>query len=190
MTTQQTIGRIDRASRPDWILPADVAAADGAQLLQHKRVGVVGGGLTGLTAACVLAGMGVHVDLFEASGRFGGRVLTLRNGDPLPGDPSRRIALPGDQLVDAGATRIHPHMVTMEYLRLLDVPIAPLVTRNDDALIHVGEGDRSRVLRQRDWWQEVRRAALRPDLVEAFRTSSRTRPPIRCPTAPGAHWTR
>lgn len=170
MTTVQTIGigRMDPASRPDWVLPADVAGAPGAGRIQGKRIGVVGGGLAGLTSAFILARMGVHVDLFEAADRFGGRVLTLRHGDPLPGDPSHTVSLPENQLVEAGATRIHPHMVTMEYLRLLDLPIAPLVTRNDDALVHVGEGGQARVLRQRDWWQEVRRLAVRPDLAEAF----------------------
>ncbi|MEU8927781.1 FAD-dependent oxidoreductase [Kitasatospora sp. NPDC048545] len=168
MTVQQMIGRIDPASRSDWILPADVARAAGAESLQGKRVGVVGGGLTGLTSAFILAGMGVHVDLFEAAGRFGGRVLTLRNGDRLPGDPSRVMTLPGDQFVEAGATRIHPHMVTMEYLRMLDVPVAPIVTRNDDALIHLADSSGSKVLRQRDWWQEVRRLAIRPDLAELY----------------------
>ncbi|MFD7168982.1 flavin monoamine oxidase family protein [Streptomyces violascens] len=168
MIAQQVIGAMGPASRSDWILPADIAGSAGAESLQGKRIGVVGGGLTGLTSAFILAGMGVHVDLFEAAGRFGGRVLTLRSGDPLPGDPSRVMALPGDQLVEAGATRIHPHMVTMEYLRMLDVPIAPIVTRNDDALIHLADGGESRVLRQRDWWQEVRRTAVRPDLAELY----------------------
>ncbi|MFI8100307.1 flavin monoamine oxidase family protein [Streptomyces sp. NPDC086023] len=112
--------------------------------------------------------MGVHADLFEAAGRFGGRVLTLRHGDPLPDDPGRMVTLPDGQLVEAGATRIHPHMVTMKYLRLLDVPIAPLVTRNDDALLHLGKGQHPRVLRQRDWWQDVRRLAVRPDLAEKY----------------------
>ncbi|MFG3024963.1 flavin monoamine oxidase family protein [Streptomyces sp. NPDC048254] len=168
MTMQQTIGRIEPASRTDWVLPADVAGAPGAERLQGKRIGVVGGGLAGLTTAFVLAGMGVHADLYEAAERFGGRVLTLRHGDPLPDDPTRRVTLPDGQLVEAGATRVHPHMVTMEYLRLLDIPIAPLVTRNDDALLQVGQGTGSQVLRQRDWWQEVLRAAVRPDVADAF----------------------
>lgn len=86
----------------------------------------------------------------------------------MPDDPSRTASLPEGQLVEAGATRVHPHMVTMEYLRLLDIPVAPLVTRNDDALLRLGEGDADSVLRQRDWWQEIRRTAVRPDVDAAF----------------------
>ncbi len=202
MIAQRTIGRIDAASRTDWILPDDVAGAPGAQHLKGKRIGVVGGGIAGLTTAYMLARMGIHVDLYEAAERWGGRVLTLRDGDPFPDDPSRTVSLPEGQLVEAGATRVHPHMVTMEYLRLLDIPIAPLVSRNDDALLRMGEGGAESVLRQRDWWQEIRRTAVRPDVGVAFphlvadasadQAPHRTRRSLRAlsdigdPTAPAA----
>ncbi|MFJ8928010.1 flavin monoamine oxidase family protein [Streptomyces sp. NPDC102364] len=168
MTGQQNIGRINSESRTDWVLPVHVAGAVGVEHLKGKRIGIVGGGLAGLTAAFLLAEMGVSPDLYEAAERLGGRVLTLRDGDALPGDPTRVMTLPDGQPVEAGAARVHPHMVTMEYLRLLNIPVAPLVTRNDDALLHLSQGDDSRVLRQRDWWQEVRRLAVHPAVAESF----------------------
>lgn len=42
------------------------------------RVGVVGGGLGGLAAACVLAARGHRVTLFEASGWLGGKAAVIR----------------------------------------------------------------------------------------------------------------
>ncbi len=63
------------------------------------RVGVVGGGLAGLTAARAIAAAGVDVVLFEASGRCGGQVRTFRTGDWIledgaEGFPARRPAIP------------------------------------------------------------------------------------------------
>src|SRR3954447_21124377 len=42
------------------------------------RVGVVGGGLGGLAAACVLAARGYAVTLFERSGHLGGKAAVLQ----------------------------------------------------------------------------------------------------------------
>ena len=48
-----------------------------------KRVIIVGAGLAGLACGCELGGMGYWVNVFEARGRVGGRVLTLE--DFVPG---------------------------------------------------------------------------------------------------------
>src|SRR5437868_12287495 len=52
------------------------------------RVGVVGGGLGGLAAACVLAARGYRVVLFEQSPWLGGKAAVLRDAgfrfDPGP----------------------------------------------------------------------------------------------------------
>src|SRR5215510_13175772 len=43
-----------------------------------KSVAIIGGGITGLTAAFYLKRMGVPVFLYEASGRVGGVIQSLR----------------------------------------------------------------------------------------------------------------
>jgi oxygen-dependent protoporphyrinogen oxidase len=47
-----------------------------AQDLRHRSVAVVGGGITGLTAARRLARQGAHVTVYEAGPRLGGQVRT------------------------------------------------------------------------------------------------------------------
>ena len=53
-------------------------------------IGIIGGGLTALTAAKELAESGKHVELFEASNHLGGQirpyVVTSLDGDPMPID--------------------------------------------------------------------------------------------------------
>lgn len=47
----------------------------------HLRIGIVGGGLGGLAAACVLAARGHHVELFEKNDWLGGKAAVhLENG--------------------------------------------------------------------------------------------------------------
>ena len=45
-----------------------------------NRVGVIGGGLGGLAAACTLAARGYDVVLFEKSGWLGGKAAQLNRG--------------------------------------------------------------------------------------------------------------
>src|SRR5436190_1939773 len=48
------------------------------------RIGIVGGGLAGMSAALALASRGLEVELFEGADRLGGRVATSR--DPATGE--------------------------------------------------------------------------------------------------------
>jgi phytoene desaturase len=41
-------------------------------VMEIKTVGIIGGGLSGLSAAVYLARKGLHVKLFEANGKLGG----------------------------------------------------------------------------------------------------------------------
>ncbi len=50
----------------------------------EPRVAIVGGGLAGLAAAAALADCGLHVELFEARTRLGGRATSFR--DPTSGE--------------------------------------------------------------------------------------------------------
>jgi monoamine oxidase len=64
------------------------------------RIVVVGGGLAGLTCAYRLKQAGLRADLYEASGRLGGRCWT-RRGDFVEG----QIAEHGGELIDQGHTQ-------------------------------------------------------------------------------------
>ena len=66
-----------------------------------RRVGIVGGGILGLTAAYRLKQSGVNAQLDEASDRLGGRCWT-RRGDFAEG----QIAEHGGELIDQGHTEI------------------------------------------------------------------------------------
>ncbi|MFD4434106.1 FAD-dependent oxidoreductase, partial [Nocardia sp. NPDC058497] len=140
----------------------------GATALRGRRIAIVGAGIAGLACAYTLTGLGAIVEVYEARAALGGRILTLRDGDTLSGSGSAPIRLPTGQSVEAGAARIHPHQVTMDWARLLRVPLAPLVVRNDDALINLTDNQAPHILRQRDWWQDLRERIVRPDIRQGY----------------------
>src|ERR1700749_431649 len=48
-----------------------------------KQIAIVGGGISGLSAANLLARAGYGVTVLEAKAGFGGRIWSIRNGGPL-----------------------------------------------------------------------------------------------------------
>jgi len=72
----------------------------GPEVKYDGVVGIIGAGAAGLYAADYLIAKGVKVKIFEASGRIGGRIRSIRTSDPLFND------LIADFPVELGADRI------------------------------------------------------------------------------------
>lgn len=82
---------------------------------RHLRIGVVGAGIAGLVAARLLEDIGYDVTIFEARGRVGGRIHTIRK----MGNPPRTA--------DAGATRFSDtDLHTLYWLRRFNIRLIPM----------------------------------------------------------------
>ncbi len=122
-----------------------LAAGDTTQALPNgsmtgKRVVVIGAGMAGLCSAMRLARAGAEVEILEATGRPGGRSLTLRNGDSFRewdwDTPSTmKFEAVGDMPADdpdnylnAGPGRIpQHHSRVIDYCKLLGVELQPYI---------------------------------------------------------------
>ncbi len=130
--------------------------------LSGKSVLVIGAGLAGMCAGMRAARAGASVTILEASGRPGGRSLTLRNGDSYrewdwnsattmvfeqvgdvaPDDP--------DNYLNAGPGRIPQHHArVLDYCRELGVPLQPYLYMDKANLM------------QNDAWNEGRPVQVR-----------------------------
>ncbi|GIH92513.1 flavin monoamine oxidase family protein [Planobispora siamensis] len=102
------------------------------------KVVVLGAGVAGLTCAYELGKAGYDCTVLEASDRIGGRNLTLRGGDALR-DLDGQVQTAGFEegtYFNAGAGRIAPWMVTMDYCRELGVPVEVFVNNNAAAYVY------------------------------------------------------
>ncbi|MFI6507422.1 flavin monoamine oxidase family protein [Streptosporangium sp. NPDC050855] len=99
---------------------------------------VLGAGVAGLTCAYELGKAGYDCTVLEASDRVGGRNLTLRAGDRLDelGGATQTAGFGEGVYFNAGAGRIAPWMVTMDYCRELGVPIETFVNNNASAYVY------------------------------------------------------
>ncbi|WP_167854918.1 flavin monoamine oxidase family protein [Mangrovimicrobium sediminis] len=108
---------------------ADPGEAQPVQLRplgERKRsVIILGAGISGLVSAYELQRAGYDVTLFEASGRLGGRNLTVRHGDVIDEAGNRQTCRFDDQphlYFNAGPARIPAvHTGIMHYCRALGV---------------------------------------------------------------------
>ncbi|GHH70763.1 monoamine oxidase [Streptosporangium violaceochromogenes] len=102
------------------------------------KVVVLGAGVAGLTCAYELGKAGYDCTVLEAADRVGGRVLTLRGGDRLTelGGETQTAAFGQGVYFNAGAGRIAPWMVTMDYCRELGVPVEIFVNGNASAYVY------------------------------------------------------
>lgn len=116
--------------------------------LDGKRVVVVGAGLAGLCTAMRAARAGAQVVILEATGRAGGRSLTLRNGDAFREwdwntDSVMRFEAVGDVPADspdnylnAGPGRLPSHHTrVIDYCKELDVALQPYIFHSSNNLM-------------------------------------------------------
>jgi monoamine oxidase len=105
----------------------------GVRAAERTDVIVIGGGLSGLYAALLLADGGARVTLLEATERVGGRAFT---GDQLPGRP------------ELGASQVGKFYArTRDVAQRLKVPLEPLVDRVAPTAYSVG----GVLVRKADW---------------------------------------
>jgi monoamine oxidase len=101
------------------------------------RVVVLGGGLSGMTAAYELGKAGFDCRVLEARARAGGRVFTVRRGTASEEIGTTQTAAFDDGLYfNAGPMRIsHHHHTTLAYCRELQVPTEVFVPDCESAYL-------------------------------------------------------
>ena len=105
----------------------------------HNRIAVVGAGMSGLTAAHYLAGVGRSITVLEARDRIGGRIWT---------DRSLGFA------ADLGATWIHGP-IDNPITALADEVGAERITTGDEVIVRGGDGRKIWQIFMPDWLAEV-----------------------------------
>lgn len=109
----------------DLLAPARASAFALSGQGNGTRIAILGAGVAGLCAAYELGKVGYDCTLLEARARPGGRVWTIRGGDPhVETDGSVQIArFAAGHYFNAGPMRVPQHHVTMDYYRELGVAV-------------------------------------------------------------------
>ena len=125
-----------------------------------RRVVVLGAGISGLTCAYELERAGYEVTVIEASGRVGGRNLTVRRGDLIDemGNPQIcRFDEHPNLYFNCGPARIPAHHANLlHYCRTLDVPLEVFVNVNYHAWVHDPNAFGGRPVRLREYMADAR----------------------------------
>ncbi len=119
---------------------AHASAIDTARLgRSKKRIAILGGGISGLTAAYELLRAGHEVTILEASHRAGGRVFTVRHGDLIDEIGNRQYCEFDDEphmYFNAGAARIpSTHRNVLHYCQELGVELEIFINENKQAWV-------------------------------------------------------
>jgi monoamine oxidase len=121
---------------------------------------VLGGGISGLTAAYELNKKGYSVQLLEASHRAGGRNMTLRSGDLIDetGYQQRcQFDADPDLYFNAGPARIPGHhKALLSYCKELDVELEPFVNDNRNAWVQDDAMFDGKPIRAREYMTDSR----------------------------------
>ncbi|NJL37666.1 MAG: flavin monoamine oxidase family protein [Leptolyngbyaceae cyanobacterium SM1_4_3] len=101
------------------------------------KVAILGAGIAGMTAAYELSKAGYDCTILEARDRSGGRIWTIRSGDPITETDSSQTCTfdTADHLyINPGPARIpYHHTALLGYCKELGVPLEVIVNENRGA---------------------------------------------------------
>jgi monoamine oxidase len=107
---------------------------------QQRRIVILGGGISGLTAAYELTKAGYDCTVLESSHRCGGRVMTVRHGALIDEIGNPQVCKFDDEphlYFNCGAARIpSSHKNVLHYCKELQVPLELFINENKHALVH------------------------------------------------------
>jgi monoamine oxidase len=145
------VPRVAHAHRPD-IAPV---AKD-----QPRFVAILGGGISGLTAAYELNRRGYRVLILEASHRVGGRNLTLRGGDIVDETGHPQVCgFDADPHLyfNAGPARIPGHhSALLGYCKEFGIELSPFINDNRNAWVQDDAMFGGRPIRNREYVADTR----------------------------------
>jgi monoamine oxidase len=121
---------------------------------QRKRIVVLGGGISGLTAAYELGKAGYDCTVLESSHRCGGRIMTVRHGSLIDEIGNPQICKFDDEphlYLNCGAARIpSSHKNILHYCKELGVELELFINENKHALVHDPELNGGKPMRNID----------------------------------------
>jgi monoamine oxidase len=121
---------------------------------QQRRIVILGGGISGLTAAYELTKAGYNCTVLESSHRCGGRIMTVRHGTLIDEIGNPQICKFDDEphlYFNCGAARIpSSHKNLLHYCKELEVPLEFFINENKHALVHDPELNGGKPMRNID----------------------------------------
>ena len=151
-----------RAALGLGVLPA-IAHAERPQiaaLSKTRKVLILGGGISGLTAAYELNRKGYDVQVLEASFRAGGRNMTVRNGDRIDETGYPQVCQfdkDPDLYFNCGPARIPGHhKALLNYCKELDVELEPFINDNRNAWVQDDAMFGGKAIRAREYMSDSR----------------------------------
>jgi monoamine oxidase len=169
-----------RAAVALGILPgiAHAARPQLAALAKSRKVLILGGGISGLTAAYELNRKGYEVQVLEASFRAGGRNMTVRNGDRIDETGFPQVCQfdkDPDLYFNCGPARIPGHhQALLGYCKELEVELEPFINDNRNAWVQDDAMFGGKPIRAREYMNDSRgfvaelmAKSMKPDAMTA-----------------------